>query len=213
MYRECAALLLSLTGCCTRQVQAEIGERIAGKIAGLNTTDARKIINRTIPEVEADLDPEITRERLQRAQRNLGGWTHPEPDEMLRIRADLPAVTGRRWALDFEERVRAQKITDTQAGVIRTQAQRRADVFAQLPSQLIALIGLIPQGRTAQLLALASTEPDLAPEDLDDLEALAEQTLDLQPTPPPEASRDPEPQPDPVRRPAPTHDELLTALL
>jgi hypothetical protein len=48
-----------------------------------------------------------------------------------------------------------------------------------------ALITLIQQGRVQELLAQTSADPDLAPEDLDALEALAEQTLDLFPTPTP----------------------------
>jgi hypothetical protein len=207
MYRESAALLLSLTASCAEAVQAEVGERLTRQVAGLNTTDARKVINRTIPQVEAELDPELTRERLEAAKRNRGVWTHPEPDEMLRVGADLPAVAGRRWALDFEELVRAQKVADREAGVVRTQAQRRADVFAQLPSRVLALITLIQQGRVSELLAAASTEPDLAPEDLDALEALAEQTLDLFPTPTP---ADPTPA-DPTADPAvdPTADPAV----
>ena len=122
MYRESAALLLSLTVNCTDDVQAEVGERLTRQIAALNTTDARKIINRTIPQVEADLDPQLTRERLERAKRDRAVWTTPLPEDMLRVSADLPAVKGRRWALDFEELVRAQKTADAAAGVARTQA-------------------------------------------------------------------------------------------
>jgi hypothetical protein len=102
LYRESAALLLSLTASCTEPVQAMVGERVTSLIAGLNTSDARKIITRTVLETEADLDPELTRERLERAKRNRAVWTSPQPDDLLRVSADLTAIAGRRWALDFE---------------------------------------------------------------------------------------------------------------
>ena len=156
MYRESACLLLSLTVCCTEAVQAAVGERITAKIAGLNTTDARKVITRAVLQVEAETDLDLTRERLERAKRNRAVWTGPMPDDMLRVTADLTAITGRRWALDFEELIRAQKIADSETGRVRTQAQRRADVFSELPSRVIALLHLIQQGRVAELLTAAA---------------------------------------------------------
>ena len=195
LYRECAALLLSLTASCTEPVQAAVGRRVTAPIAGLNTSDARKIITRAVLETEADLDPELTRERLERAKRGRAVWTSPQPDDLLRISADLTAIAGRRWALDFEELVRAQKTADADAGIVRTQAQRRADVFAELPNRVITLIHLIQQGRTSELLAAAHTDPDTQGDAGDagdvgdmagvlaDLEDLAAQTLDLFPTP------------------------------
>jgi hypothetical protein len=212
LYRESAALLLSLTASCAEEVQAAVGERVTSLIAGLNTSDARKIITRTVLETEADLDPELTRERLERAKRNRAVWTSPQPDDLLRVSADLTAIAGRRWALDFEELVRAQKTTDAEAGVLRTQAQRRADVFADLPSRVIALIHLIQQGRAAELLAAADqdTEGDVAGV-LADLEDLATQTLDLFPDPTEPAGSAPA-QGCPLQE-RPSHEDLLIGLL
>ena len=201
LYRECAALLLSLTASCTEPVQAAVGRRVTAPIAGLNTSDARKIITRAVLETEADLDPDLTRERLERAKRGRAVWTSPQPDDLLRISADLTAIAGRRWALDFEELVRAQKVADADAGIVRTQAQRRADVFAELPNRVITLIHLIQQGHIQELLAAAHTNPDTQGDAGDagdvgdmtdmadmagvlaDLEDLAAQTLDLFPHP------------------------------
>jgi hypothetical protein len=206
LYRESAALLLALTASCAEEVQAMVGERVTSVIVGLNTSDARKIITRTVLETEADLDPELTRERLERAKRNRAVWTSPQPDDLLRVSADLTAIAGRRWALDFEELVRAQKTTDAEAGVVRTQAQRRADVFADLPSRVIALIHLIQQGRTEELLAAAQADTGDVAGVLADLEDLATQTLDLFPDPTEPA------QGCPLQE-RPSHEDLLIGLL
>jgi hypothetical protein len=205
MFRETAVLLLAATRACTDAVQAQVDARVSAQVAALNTTDARKVIERTVLQAEADLDPELTRERLEKAKRERSVWTRPAQDGMLEVGASLTAVQGRRWVLDFEELVRAQQITDQQAGVQRTQAQRRADVFAELPSRLIALVQLIQQGRTAELLELATADPDLA----EQVEALAEQTLDLFPT----RTRTPTPGAGPARVAVPSVEEVLGAVL
>ena len=169
MFQQTAVLLLELTRCCTDEVQAELERRVLTQIATANTTDVRRLITTMILEVEADLGPDLTRERLARAHRDRRVWTVPMPDGMTHITASLDVITARRWVLDFEELVRAQKIIDRKNGVVRTQQQRRADLFAKLPAGLLALIQGIQQGHTAELLAVAEQDPQVA----EQLEALA----------------------------------------
>jgi len=175
LYVPTAELLLSTTRQCTDAVQAEVERRLLDRITGLNTTDARRLLEATIPEVEADLDPALTAERLERARRDRRIWVQQLPDAMCHITALLDVIRGRRWTLDFEELVRAQRIADRRAGVTRTLDQTRADVFAELPGRLIALITAIQRGQINDLLALAQADPHAA----EDVEALAAATADL----------------------------------
>jgi hypothetical protein len=179
MYRETAVLLLELTRNCTEPVQAEVEQRVLAQIATANTADVRRIVTATIPEVEADLDPALTQQRLDAARRERRVWISPQDDATCQIGALLETLRGRRWALDFEELVRAQKIADQRAGIVRTQDQRRADVFAELPGRLRALIHSIQTGNLTELLALAHEQPHLTDE-LEELQALAD-TLPMDP--------------------------------
>jgi len=169
MYRETAVLLLELTRNCTAAVVRELEQRLLPTILTANTTDVRRLVLILIPEVEADLDPGLTEQRLKEAHAQRQVWLSDRGSGMTGVTAEIDAVSARRWALDFEELVRAQKVCDDRAGIVRTAAQRRADVFAQLPSRFLALLQAVRKGQTEQLLALALADPDLA----DDLEALA----------------------------------------
>lgn len=175
MYVPVAELLLSMTRMCPEQVQAEVERRVLTRIATSGTTDVRRLLEQVIPEVEADLDPDLTRQRLENARKDRGVWVAPMPDGMCQVGASLDVLTGRRWALDFEELVRAQRMLDRRDGIVRTQAQRRADVFAQLPGRLIALLQAVQQGRVQELLDLAAADPDAAAS----IQVLADATGDL----------------------------------
>ena len=169
MFRETAVLVLEKTRNCSPAVTREVERRLLPVITDANTTDVRRLLVTVIPEVEADLDPDLTRQRLDSARSRRSVWQDDRGDGMVGTHAEIDAVSARRWALDFEELVRAQKIADHCAGVRRTADQRRADVFAQLPSRFLALLQAVRKGQTEQLLALALADPDLA----DDLEAIA----------------------------------------
>jgi hypothetical protein len=160
MFTETAVLLLQLTVNCTEAVQVELERRVLDQIATANTSDARRIITAAIPEVEADIDAELTRERQERALQRRTVWANHTADGVTQITGEIDTVRAHRWVLDFEELVRAQKIADRKNGVVRTQAQRRADVFAELPSRLRALIQMIQQGKTTELLAQHDPELD-----------------------------------------------------
>jgi hypothetical protein len=165
------AILLA-TRRCTAQVQLGVDARLAGKLIGTNVTDVRRLVAHTILAVEAELDPDLTRERLDQAQRDATVWVSPQADGMTAIGAVLDAVAGRRWVLDFEQLVRAQQTLDTRAGRDRTLDAVKVEVFANLPSLVLELIRAARDGRLTELAAL---DPEAAAE----LEQLAQDTLDL----------------------------------
>lgn len=155
MYRETAVLLLQLTAACAEAVQAAVETRVLEQITRANTADVRRIVSAAVLEVEAELDPDLTRQRLATARRGRRVWTRPGADGMGQAGAELDLVALKRWALDLTELVRAQKVVDRCTGTVRSHSQRTADVFAELPSRHLALLQALRQGRLGQLLAQA----------------------------------------------------------
>ena len=151
-------ILLALTKNCSQQVQRMLDARLSERICPMDAADARALIKASIPELEAELDADAQRERHERARANRGMWSFPVEDGMARIGAEVTQVEARRFCLDFEDLVRAQKVIDDRDGVERTQAQRRADVFAQLPSRVLALADAATRGRLDALLAEVTAE-------------------------------------------------------
>ena len=160
-----AQLLLALTKNCSDAVQAEVGRRLLDRIAPLDAADARTLVAATVVEVEAAVEQAAAEQRQAKARANRGVWVFPVQDGMARIGAEVDQLSARRWALDFEELVRAQQVLDDRNGVLRTQAQRRADVFAELPARHLALLEALRRGQADALLAqaLAGVPTDLQP--------------------------------------------------
>ena len=198
MFQPTAEVLLHLTRNCTDEVTAEVERRVLTRLATWGTVAARRLVAAVIPEVEADLDPALTQQRLDAARRNRGVWITPADEGMCEVGASLDSLVGRRWSLDFEELVRAQRVLDQRDGRKRTPSQRRADVFAELPGRLLALIQAIQQGRLQELLALSRLDPAAA----DSLRDLAASTAALAPCRPSVEESGPVPVVSP--RPAPT---------
>jgi hypothetical protein len=157
---------------CTPQVQAGVDARLAGQVVGMNVTDVRRLVAHAVLAVEAEIDADLTRQRLDQAKKDARVWVTPGADGMTAIGAILDAVAGRRWALDFEQLVRAQLTLDKRAGRDRTLDQVKAEVFAHLPTLVLELIRAARDGR---LTELAELDPDTAAE----LEQLALDTSDL----------------------------------
>jgi len=158
MFVATADLLLGLSKNCSPEVQRLLDARLSERVCLMDAADARARITRAIPQLESEVDEAAQRQRYERARQGRRVWVDPVEDGMARIGAELDAVDARRWALDFEELVRAQKVCDEREGVVRTQDQRRADVFAALPSRLLALAESAARGRLEQLLAAARVE-------------------------------------------------------
>lgn len=176
-------LMLSMTRQCTEAVQHEVERRVLGQVVDCTTTDVRRILERTIPEVEADLDPVLTEQRLAAARRQRGVWVRPVADGMVQVGATLQAVLGRRFELDLGVLVTAQRASDRAAGTDRTMAQAQADVFAELPTRHLALLHAIRSGRAEELRALAvapggSAQADAVADTLDAFDQLEADTLD-----------------------------------
>ena len=151
-------ILLSVSKNARQEVQQLLDTRLSERICPMDAADARALIVATIPELEGELGPAAQQERYEQARANRGVWSFPVEDGMARIGAEIDQISARRWALDFEELVRAQKVRDDRDGVKRTQAQRRADVFAQLPSRMLALVDAATRGELEALLREVAAE-------------------------------------------------------
>jgi hypothetical protein len=177
-----AEMLLAMTRKCSEDVQLELGRRIIGTLAPLDAADARRLIEATIVEVEGDLDLQAQKDRHAQAQANRGVWVKPVEDGMVRIGAEVDAVTGQRFALELEELVRAQKVLDDRTGTTRTAQQRRADVLAELPGRHLQLLQAFQQGRTlAELLPEGIPSPRQSAENTDAQDTTAASSDDVAP--------------------------------
>ncbi|MFN2539285.1 MAG: DUF222 domain-containing protein [Mycobacteriales bacterium] len=168
------AILLA-TRRCTPEVQAGVDARLASQVVDCNVTDVRRLVAHTVLAVEAELDPELTQQRLDQANKDAHVWVSASADGMTSIGAVLDAVAGRRWAVDFEQLVRAQVVLDKRAGVQRTLQAVKAEVFAHLPTLVLELVRAARDGRLAELAELGDLDPQTAAE----LAQLAQDTLDL----------------------------------
>jgi hypothetical protein len=106
-------IVLAVTKNCRTEVMELLDERLSERLCELDAVDVRALVAATIPEVEAELDPIAQQERYEQARANRGVWAFPVEDGMARIGAELDQVSARRWSLDFEELVRAQKVITT----------------------------------------------------------------------------------------------------
>lgn len=191
-----AELLLAETRHCTPDVQVALDARVAPALVGRNMTDCRRLITATVLAVEAEIDPELTKERLDAAKESTRVWIAPGADGLTSIGALLDAVAGRRWTVDFEQLVKAQRTLDTRAGIKRRIGEVRAEVFANLPSLVLELVRAARDDRLAELTEVAALDPETARE----LAQLADDTRDL-PLPEPDvdpATGEVRADPDPV---------------
>ena len=167
--------ILLATRRCTPEVQAGVDARLAGRLVGCNVTDVRRLVASTVLAVEAEIDAALTQERLDQAKKDARVWVSPGADGMTSIGAVLDAVVGRRWALDFEQLVRAQVVLDKRAGRERSLDAVKAEVFVHLPTLVLELVRAARDGRLAELSEISELDPQAAAE----LEQLAMETLDL----------------------------------
>jgi hypothetical protein len=77
-------------------------------------------------------------DRLEAARDKRGVTTRPGYDGMGVVSALLTAEQLVRFQAGMDQLVAAQRVADREAGVDRTQDQRRADVFAALPSMVLS---------------------------------------------------------------------------
>jgi hypothetical protein len=146
-------LLLWTTAKCTDEVLAEVGRRVVGQLVDCDGVDAHARVKQVMLEVEADLDAQAAVRRHAQARANRGAWLKLVEDGMVRIGAEVDALTGQRFWLGLQELTRMQGRVDEVEGSQRTVEQRRADVLAGLPGQHLALLDLVRAGRAGELLA------------------------------------------------------------
>jgi hypothetical protein len=151
LFVSSAEQLLWLTRNCSDAVLAEVERRVLPRLVTANSVDGHRLITRAIVEAESALDPEGVQERHESARGQRSVWVTEDVDGMAVVGASTDQVSARRWALDFEEIVRAQGVVDAADGVVRTTAQRRADVFAELPGRFLALVQATRRGEAPQL--------------------------------------------------------------
>ncbi|MCW2669822.1 MAG: endonuclease, partial [Frankiales bacterium] len=182
LFVPAAELLLRETRRCDERVQGLVDARVAARLVGRNLTDARRLVAATILTVEAEIDPQLTTERLENARKNSRVWISPDADGMTAIGAVLDCIVGRRWSLDFEALVAAQRTLDLRDGLQRSLDELRAHVFATLPSLVLELCRAARTGELTTLAEVAELDPQAALE----LQQLALATADL-PLPEPDA--------------------------
>jgi hypothetical protein len=199
-----AELLLIETRSCDERVQSQVDARLASRLIGRNLTDCRRLVASTILTVEAEIDPALTQQRLEAAKKNSRVWISPAKDGMTAIGAILDCVVGRRWTLDFEALVAAQRTLDRREGRKRTTDEVRAEVFAGLPSLVLALCRAARDGQLSELAEVAEVDPQAALE----LQQLALSTADL-PLPAEPDGQAPEPEPEALAPEPDPYDETL----
>jgi hypothetical protein len=145
-------ILLELTRNASAEVQRRLDAERSEQVCLLDAVDVRRIIASALMQIEAELDADDQRLRHEQALAGRRVWVTPVQDGMVRIGAEIGVLDARRWTLDFEVLVAAQKVVDDEAGVVRTQAQRRADVLAKLPSLALAVAEAAAKGTLADLL-------------------------------------------------------------
>ena len=151
-------ILLAVSKKCSVEVMELLDVRLSERICLMDAVDVRRLVAATILEVEAEIDAEAQRERHEQARANRGVWVFDVEDGMARIGAEVDQVDAQRFKLDLAEVVRAQKVLDDRDGVVRTNAQREADVLAELPSRVLALADAASRGDLERLLAQAAAD-------------------------------------------------------
>src|SRR3954447_8774449 len=181
-----AEAVMAATRSCTAEVQAMVDARLSAQLVGRNVTDCRRLISSTILAVEAELDPQLTADRLESAKKDARVWVSPGSDGMTAIGAVLEAVAGRRWAIDFEQLVKALRTLDAREGRERTVQEVQAEVFANLPGLVLELVRAARDGRLTELSELAELDEQGVAELRELVESLGQTVPVEDPVPPTE---------------------------
>jgi hypothetical protein len=159
MWVATAEILLAGTRHASPAVHLEVDKRISVRLSPLDAADASRLVQRTVVQVEAEIELEAAKERHAKAKANRGLWVMPLEDGMARIGAETDAVSARHFALGMDELDRAQKLVDERNGVKRTKSQRQVDLLTELPHRQIALIRAAQRGDIPGLLAVLGLSP------------------------------------------------------
>ena len=101
----------------------------------LASTDLRRLVRRTVLELES---PDEAEDRLATARAGRRVSFRPEQDGMGIVSALLTAEQLRQFQVGLDQLERRERAADRAAGVDRTADQRRADLFASLPTMALS---------------------------------------------------------------------------
>lgn len=143
-----ARIVLAETDACSLDLLRRVDAEVMPQALDLASTDLRRLVRRTVLAME---NADEAAERLESARASRRVTTRPGIDGMGVVNALLTAEQLARFQVGLNRLVAAERVADREAGIERTQDQRRADVLAALPD--MALVGgfeagasLRPQG-------------------------------------------------------------------
>lgn len=125
---------IGLSSAVAREVDRRLAATLWADPASWAGARLTRAVTRLVLQAEADLEPAAAAERLERARAGRKVVARSEADGMGSLWALLPAEKLVAFARGLDALTARQAIADRAAGVERTADQRRADVFADLPS-------------------------------------------------------------------------------
>jgi hypothetical protein len=139
LLRHQASKLLHRTNSCAPEVARAVEAEVLPAGAGLCPSDLERRIDRVRLRIESEEQDPADAERLD-AQQAAGRRTFARPTEdgMALAGAVLTPEQGVAWAAGMDALERRERAADRAAGIDRTAEQRRADLFAALPSLVLA---------------------------------------------------------------------------
>jgi hypothetical protein len=135
MFVPQARIMLGETGSCSREMLKRIDAIVTPQAEELASTDLRRLVRRTVLSLEP---ADEAADRLETARESRGVRSRPGYDGMGVVNALLTAEQLVRFGAGMDQLVAAQRVADREAGVERTQDQRRADIFAALPAMVLS---------------------------------------------------------------------------
>ncbi|MDT7571297.1 MAG: hypothetical protein QOE05_1471 [Actinomycetota bacterium] len=130
-----ARMLLGETGSCSREMLPRVDAVVTPQAEELASSDLRRLVRRTVLSLET---VDEAADRVETAREKRAVTSRPGYDGMGVVNALLTAEQLVRFQAGMDQLVAAQRVADREAGVERTQDQRRADVFAALPSMVLS---------------------------------------------------------------------------
>lgn len=122
----------------TRSVDLDVLRRLdvvlADRGVTLASTDLRRLVRRTVLELES---PDDAADRLEKARAGRRVTFRPEQDGMGVVSALLTAEQMRQFQVGLDRLERRERESDLAAGIDRSADQRRADLFTTLPVQAL----------------------------------------------------------------------------
>lgn len=134
-----AKVLLHRTAHCAVEVARAVEERVLPEGARLCPSDLSVRVDRAVLRIESErAEAAAAEHRRAEAVAQRRTFAKPLPDGMALAGAVLTAEQMVGWQAGMDALERRERIADREAGVDRTAEQRRADLFAALPSMVLA---------------------------------------------------------------------------